>query len=262
MSESDSASSAFRLDDVSVAYGDFVALRNVDMTIGKGERVGLIGPSGSGKTTLIRTLNATVRPASGSVFALGEDVGPLEQASLRRLRSRIGFVPQDLGLVANLRVVQNVVMGAFGNQGLLSATRSVLLPSQSEKERVFEIMQRVGIGEKIFQRTDSLSGGQQQRVAVARALYQKPEVILADEPVSSVDPARARDTVELLVRLAEEEGVTLVMSLHNLDLAREFFPRLIGLRGGEVAFDQPSGDLPDGAFDQLFRLSEEELLEG
>ncbi len=180
---------------------------------------------------------------------------------MRGLRAGIGFIPQDLGLVPNLRVLQNVVAGRFGRQGFLEALKSSLFPSWGERERVYSILERVGVGEKIFERTDRLSGGQQQRVAVARALYQAPEAILADEPVSSVDPARARDTVALLTEVAEEEGMTLVMSLHNLELAREFFPRLVGLRGGRVVFDAPSGSLPDGAFDRLYSLSEEELLE-
>lgn len=250
----------FRLGGVDVAYEGVVALRAITCSIGRGERVGLVGPSGSGKTTFLRCLNGMVTPSAGKVRVLGADPGALAEPDLRMLRGRIGFVPQDLGLVPNLRVVQNVVAGGFGKQGLFGAMRSSLFPSWREKERVHSILQRVGVGEKIFQRTDRLSGGQQQRVAVARALYQAPEAILADEPVSSVDPARARDTVGLLTEVAEEEGMTLVMSLHNLGLAREFFPRLIGLREGRVVFDAPSGSLPDGAFDRLYSLSEEELL--
>jgi phosphonate transport system ATP-binding protein len=250
----------FRLEKVDVSYREVAALRQVDLSIARGELVGLVGPSGSGKTTLLRCLNAMVTPSSGGVRILGVDAAGLGENKLRILRARIGFVAQDLGLVPNLRVVQNVVAGGFGRQGFFGALRSSMVPREREKQRVHAILQRVGIGEKIFARTDRLSGGQQQRVAVARALYQSPEAILADEPVSSVDPARARDTISLLTELAREEGMTLVMSLHNLELAREFFPRLIGLRGGRLVFDAPARALPDGAFDQLFSLTEEELL--
>lgn len=243
-----------------MAFGSVVALREVSCVVAKGELVGLVGPSGSGKTTFLRCLNGMVSPSAGAVRVLGLEMGALADASLRDLRARLGFIPQDLGLVPNLRVVQNVVTGRFGKQGFFGALKSSLFPDRGEKGRAFSILKRVGIGEKIFERTDRLSGGQQQRVAVARALYQRPEAILADEPVSSVDPARARDTVSLLTEVAKEEGMTLMMSLHNLELAREFFPRLIGLRGGRVAFDAAADALPAGAFERLYSLSEEELL--
>jgi len=257
-----SETDAFVLNGASVRYGEHLALDTLNLRITEGERVALVGPSGSGKTTLLRLLNASVIPQSGTVNSLGvalsADAG--STAAGRRHQSRIGLIPQDLGLVPNLRVIQNVVAGKFGTQGLLAAIRSVISPNQREREKAYTLLARVGIPEKLFERTDTLSGGQQQRVAVARALYQQPEALLADEPVSSVDPARALDTVSLLTSLAEEEGVTLVMSLHNLDLAREYFPRLIGLRSGQVAFDSPAAEVPEGAFEKLYELSEEELL--
>ncbi|MEZ5304576.1 MAG: ATP-binding cassette domain-containing protein [Verrucomicrobiales bacterium] len=137
----------------------------------------------------------------------------------------------------------------------------MLLPSGDHAREVLALLDRVGIGDKIYHRTDTLSGGKQQRVAIARALYQKPAALLADEPVSAVDPARARDTVALLSQISEEENLTLVMSLHNLELAREFFPRLAGLRQGAIAFDQNAADLGDDAFHQLYALSDAEMLE-
>jgi phosphonate transport system ATP-binding protein len=163
-------------------------------------------------------------------------------------------VHQDLALVPNLRVSQNVIAGGLGALGFLASARAMLLPSSADLERVVAILERVGIGEKLFQRTDSLSGGQRQRVAIARALFQDPRALLADEPVSSVDPARARDTVGLLRSLCAERGLTLLVSLHDLELAREFFPRLVGLRDGRIVFDRPTSELAESEYRELYRL--------
>lgn len=137
----------------------------------------------------------------------------------------------------------------------------MLMPKQRDAVDVHAILERVGIDEKLYHRTDHLSGGQQQRVAIARALYQQPIALLADEPVSSVDPARARDTVALLTDIAEQQNITLCMSLHTLELARAFFPRLVGLRHGEIVFDRATADISDDEFTTLYRLNNDELLE-
>ena len=251
----------FSLERARVAYNGKAALDGVDLHVGPGEAVAVVGPSGAGKTTLLRLLNGTVRPTGGSVAVDGRPLDALGDAELRALRSRIGFVHQDFSLVPNLRVSQNVVLGRVGRRGFLGSLKSLLHPSRDELRRVHAILERVGIPEKLFERTDTLSGGQQQRVAIARALYQEPEALLADEPVSSVDPARARDTVALLASISREEGLTLCVSLHNLDLAREFFPRLVGLRGGRVVFDRAASELSDGDFAALYVLGRDEMLE-
>ena len=242
-------------------FGATWALDRVSLRIGRGECVAFIGPSGSGKTTLLRLLNGTVRVMAGEVRADGEAIALLSPRRLRALRARIGFVHQDLSLVPNLRVIQNVISGTLGRRSLASSMRSMVIPSRREAIAVHRILDRVGIGEKLYDRTDRLSGGQQQRVAIARALHQEPVAILADEPVSSVDPPRARDTVMLLTEIARERGLTLGMSLHNLDLAVEFFPRLVGLRRGRVIFDKPSAEVDDEELRSLYRLERHELLE-
>ena len=250
----------FRLAGVSVRFGSVVALDSVDLEIGHGEAVAFVGPSGAGKTTLLRLLNGTVRPTAGQVLVDGEPLGTLSRSALRAARARIGFVHQDLNLLPNLRVVQNVAAGRLGHLSMWGAVRAMLLPARRDVERVHALLGRVGIAEKLYQRTERLSGGQRQRVAIARALYQEPAGLLADEPVSSVDPARARDTVELLARVSREERLTLCMSLHNIDLAREFFPRLVGLRGGRVVFDRPREQVGDPEFAALYELHREEML--
>ena len=253
-------SASFQLRGVRVEYGAEAALHDVTLSVAPGEAVALVGPSGSGKTTLLRLLNGTLRPMRGEVLLNDEPLGKLTNGALRRVRSRIGFVHQDLSLVPNLRVSQNVLAGALGRRSLLSSTRLMLRPARKDLVRAHEILERVGIPEKLFERTDRLSGGQQQRVAIARALFQDPVALLADEPVSSVDPARARDTVELLTRISREEELTLCMSIHNLDLARASFGRLIGLRAGRVAFDRPTTEVDEAEFERLYELAPDEML--
>jgi len=250
------------LEDVSFGYGAATALRDVSLRVAPGEAVAIVGPSGAGKTTLLRLLVGALRPDRGRVHVDGRDLQQTRSRELRAVRASIGFVHQDLRLVPTGRVLTNVLAGRLGRWSLMRALRETLFPRRSEVERVHALLARTGIPEKIYQRVTNLSGGQQQRVALARALYQEPRSLLADEPVSSVDPARARDTVALLARLAKEEELTLLASLHDLPLAREFFPRLVGMRRGQIVFDGPSRDLLDEDFRALYQLSEEELLEG
>ena len=247
---------AFELARASVVYGGRPALDAADLLVRPGEAVALVGPSGAGKTTLLRLLTAAIRPTSGTVRIEERDLGSLSPAELRAARTRIGFVHQDLALVPNIRVSQNVIAGRFGSMSFLGAAKAMVLPARADLERAAAILGRVGIGDKLFQRTDSLSGGQRQRVALARALFQQPSVLLADEPVSSVDPARARDTVALLRDVSAERGLTLVVSLHDLELAREFFPRLVGLRGGRIAFDRETARIDAAEYKSLYRLED------
>jgi phosphonate transport system ATP-binding protein len=253
------ASAGFRLEGVRVEFAGRAALAGVDLEIRPGESLAIVGPSGSGKTTLLRLLNAAVRPEAGSVEVDGRKLAALEPGELRELRSRIGFVHQDLCLVPNVRVLSNVLAGRLGQQSFRSSLRSLLLPPRAQVAEVAAVLERVGIGEKLYQRTDSLSGGQRQRVALARALYQQPRALLADEPVSSVDPARARSMVELLAQVSRERGLTLVVSLHDIELARSLFPRLVGLRAGRVVFDQPSVQVGSRQLAALYALEGLEL---
>jgi len=252
---------SLRLENVSVRYGPLAALEGVSLSLNAGERVGLVGPSGAGKTTLLRLFNGSVRPSAGKATVLGQDIALLSARELRRLRARVGFVHQDLSLVPNQRVIRHVLAGRLGQRSLGGAVRMMLFPTRTEAVAVHRILERVGVQEKLYERTDRLSGGQRQRVAIARALYQEPAALLADEPVASVDPARARDTVALLASISREQGLTLCMSLHNLDLAREFFPRLVGMRRGRVVFDRATEELTDAQFSELYRLSDAEMLE-
>lgn len=245
---------AFELRGVSVYYGSRRALGPIDLLIAPGESVAVVGPSGAGKTSLLRLLNGTLRPSQGQVLVQGRDVADLDREALRGLRSRIGFVHQDHALVPILRAGQNVVAGGLGQRGFWAGARSIMWTPSADLERAHDLLVRVGIGDQIFQRTDTLSGGQQQRVAIARALFQDPTALLADEPVASVDPARGRALLELMTSLADERALTLVASLHDLVLARALFPRLIGLRQGELLLDSAPLDVPEEAFADLYHL--------
>ena len=216
--------------------------------------VALVGPSGAGKTSLLRLLNGGLSADSGSVQVEGEKLSRLTGSNLRRLRARIGFIHQDHALVPVLRVSQNVIAGRLGARGLFSGLRSVTWPKRQDLERAYELLERVGVPHKLFDRTDTLSGGQQQRVAVARALFQDPHALLADEPVASVDPARGRAIIELLVGLARERNLTLVASLHDIDLARAFFPRTVGLRSGRIVYDGPTSEITGQGLQELYQL--------
>ncbi len=247
---------SLQLTHISHSFGKTRALDNISIDIKKGEQVALIGPSGCGKTTLLRIMDTQIIPTEGELRVLDTHPAQLPPSKLKELRTHIAIIPQHLGLVSNVRVIRNVLNGGLGKISFLQTLRQMIMTTRQETQRAFEVLDRVGIQEKLYDRTDSLSGGQQQRVAVARALYQDPCIILADEPVSSIDPTRARDMIRILTQLSKEEGITLIVSLHNLELAREFFPRLIGLRHGQIAFDSPPQDLSAEECQKLYELDD------
>ena len=231
------------------------ALADIDLDVAQGERVALVGPSGAGKTTLLRLLSGSLSPSVGTVRVQGRDLATLGPAELRRIQRRIGTVHQQLHLVGPLRVVHNVNAGRLGTWSLARAVSSLAFPRDVEAARA--VLSRVGIPEKLFERTDSLSGGQQQRVAVARVLVQDPVAILGDEPISSLDPARASEIMELLVAVAGEEGRALVVSLHTVEHAFRHCDRLVGLRDGRVVFDAAPADVSDAMVEHLYRIERE-----
>ena len=247
-------SPAFKLSSVNVVLGGRPVLRDVDLEVGRGEIVAVVGPSGAGKTTLLRLLNGTVRPAAGTVEVQGVDLAQLSAPALRRARTSVGFCHQAPSLLPNLRVFRNVIAGGLGRGGLWTAVRSMLLPRREELERAHAILELVGVEDKLFQRTDTLSGGQLQRVALARALFQEPAALVLDEPVAAVDPTRSRALVELMLQVAADRHLSLIASLHDLALAREFFPRLVGVRGGRVCFDLPAGEVREADIESLYRI--------
>ena len=240
------------LRGVGVVYGRHRALDGFDLDVGAGERVALVGPSGAGKTTVLRLCTGSVRPAGGRVEVLGHDLGQAGPDELRAIRRRVGTVYQQLNLVGPLRVVHNVNAGRLGWWSRSRAVRSLLRPVEVDAAR--HALARVGIADKLLERTDRLSGGEQQRVALARVLVQRPELILADEPVSSLDPARAEEVMDLLGQVVADRSRTLLVSLHDFGLARRRCDRVIGMRAGRMVFDLPAGEVTDQLGVELYRI--------
>ena len=242
---------SFRLDAVGVVHPNGQrALSALSLAASAGDRIAVIGPSGAGKTTLLRVLGAALRPSEGSVHTLGEAPWQLSATALKKLRSRIGTVHQSPPIAPRLRVVTAVLSGRLGQWSTLRALRSLLHPS--DIEGAHEVLSRLSLEDRLFERCDRLSGGQLQRVGIARALYQRPDLLLADEPVSALDPTLADAALGELVAQSEAAGATLVASLHAVDLALRWFPRVVGLRNGEVAFDRPNAEVTPAMLEALY----------
>lgn len=241
----------FRLDAVGVVHPNGQrALAALSLAAAAGGRVAVIGPSGAGKTTLLRVLGAALRPAEGGLQVLGDDPWQLSAGALKALRGRIGTVHQAPPIAPRLRVVTAVLSGRLGRWSTARALRSLVHPS--DIEGAHEVLARLGLEDRLFERCDRLSGGQLQRVGVARALYQRPDLLLADEPVSALDPTLADATLGALVAQAEATGATLVASLHAVDLALRWFPRIVGLRDGALAFDRPAAEVTPALLEALY----------
>ncbi|MBP2371797.1 phosphonate ABC transporter ATP-binding protein [Pseudonocardia parietis] len=217
---------------------DVHALDDVSLTVRPGENVAVLGLSGSGKSTLLRHVNGLHRPTSGTVRVLGTDVGTASSDELRRLRSRVGFVFQQFHLVGSVSVLENVCTGALG--GLRGPRLGLISYPRRVRRAALEQLDRVGLADQRFQRADTLSGGQQQRVAVARALLQRPRILLADEPVASLDPESSAQVMALIADVSREDGLTVVCSLHQVEVALSFGERIVGLRSGQIVLDQPA----------------------
>jgi phosphonate transport system ATP-binding protein len=227
------------LDNVSLQYGQAPrSLQRLSLSVRAGERVAVIGPSGAGKTSLLRVAACALRPSEGRIAVLDANPWQLGPAALMRLRARIGMVHQSPPIPPRLRVVTAVLAGRLGQWSTWKALRSLLYPADIAGAR--EVLARLDLADRLFDRCDRLSGGQLQRVGIARALYQQPALLLADEPVSALDPTMADAAVGQLIAYSESRGATLVASLHAVDLALKWFPRLVGLRNGEQVFDLPA----------------------
>ena len=239
------------LDDVTVRYRNgVVALRNVSLQIAGGEMVSIVGLSGSGKSSLIRTINGLVPVTSGTVTVGGRRVDGARGRELRRLRGEIGMIFQSFNLAGRASVLSNVLVGRLAHT---PAWRTLLgLHTAADRQLAYDALDRVGILAKTWDRASTLSGGQQQRVAIARALAQQPRLMLADEPVASLDPPTAHAVMGDLRRINAELGITVLTNLHLMDLARRYASRLIGLRAGEVVFDGPAESATDAVFEEIY----------
>jgi phosphonate transport system ATP-binding protein len=230
-----------KVEGLTKRFGATVALDDVSLEVPSGQLCVLLGLSGSGKSTLLRHLNGLHRPTSGSVQVLGTDVVGARRAHLRALRREVGIVFQQFNLVGRSTVLENVLSGALGR--LRYPRVGVLSYPQALRREALGHLERVGLGDRAFQRADTLSGGQQQRVGIARALMQRPRLLLADEPVASLDPESSAQVMDLLFRICIEDRLTVLCSLHQVELALGWAHRIVGLRDGRVVLDRDARGL-------------------
>ena len=249
-----------KVEDLCKSFRGIPALRQVHFSAQPGEMIALVGASGSGKSTLLRNLNGLQVADRGQVWVLNQRVqgqGRLDP-HIRAIRSQIGFIFQQFNLVGRLSVLDNVVAGALSRMPIWrSATRTY---TRAEKEQALSALERVGILDQAYKRASLLSGGQQQRVAIARCLMQRAQILLADEPVASLDPESARRVMQLLTDLNRQEGITVITSLHQVQVMRRFFPRVVALKTGEVRFDGTTSELNDTRLNQIYGAAAEELV--
>jgi len=240
------------IEDLSRRFGQKAAVDRVSLKIERGSFVGVIGRSGAGKSTLLRLMNRLIDPSSGRILYDGVDVTELRGKDLRDWRARCAMVFQQFNLVGRLDVLTNVLMGRLSRT---PSHRSLLkLWSAEDKALALSALEQFDMAGLAAQRAEQLSGGQQQRVAIARALVQEPDIILADEPIASLDPRNTRLVMDALARINREYGITVLCNLHSLDLARAYCSRLIGMSAGQVVFDGGPLDLTDEITGQLYGL--------
>ena len=225
-------------------------LRGIDLAVAAEGITAIIGPSGTGKSTLIRCINRLVEPTAGEILLHGEDLAKLRGKALRLARRRIGMVFQEYNLVERLTVMENVLSGRLGYVPLWRAWLR-RYPAE-DIARAFALLDAVGLPDHATRRADALSGGQRQRVGIARALMQRPELLLADEPTSSLDPKTAVEVMELLARLTAAAGVPVIVNIHNVELAKRFAQRIVGMSGGAIVFDGPPEALRPHHLQQIY----------
>ncbi len=247
------------IEEISRRFGDFVAVDRVGLEIPAGQMVGVIGRSGAGKSTLLRMIDRLVEPSAGRILFEGRDVTALKGAALRHWRRDCAMVFQQFALVDRLDVLTNVLMGRLDH---VPAWRSLLkLWGGDEKAIALSALELFDMGALAGQRAGALSGGQQQRVAIARALVQEPRVILADEPIASLDPRNTQLVMDALLRVNRDFGITVLTNLHSIDLAKRYCDRLIGMKAGRIVFDGTPRELTDAAVAELYGLEAADVVE-
>ena len=228
-------------------FNDNIALDNINIDIDKGEIVALIGPSGSGKSTLMNLITGTVKADNGKLLI---DNSEISKFTNKEFAKKVGMLRQQFDLVENINVVHNVLVGRFNEWGFWKSFISLFKPQDMKYAQ--DALRKIGLEDKIFEPTSSLSGGQQQRAAIARLLVQNPLLILADEPVSSLDPANAKNVLSLITGLAKNERKTLIASMHSIEYSKEFFDRIIGMKYGKIIFDDKVENISDSMIRNLY----------
>ncbi|NNF47172.1 MAG: phosphonate ABC transporter ATP-binding protein [Desulfofustis sp.] len=241
----------FIIEGLSKTYpGGVTALEEINLEMLKPQVVMIIGSSGAGKSTLIRCINRLIEPTTGSVKLNDQEITTLGKSGLRKARRQMGMIFQEYNLVARLTVMENVLSGRLGYVSFWTAYRRKYSPE--DVSAAYELLDRVGLMDNCNSRADALSGGQRQRVGIARALMQRPKLLLVDEPTASLDPKTSRQIMRLIVELAEERGTPALINIHDVELARSFADRIIGLAGGRVAFDGTAEEVSDQVLTEIY----------
>ena len=238
------------IKNLTVEYGNFRAIDNVSFTIKDGEFVAVIGSSGGGKSSLMKAINLLVKPKSGSIKIDDEEMTALSSLKLRMTRRKIGFVFQDYNLIDRLSVIENVLTGRLGYKSSLKSLLGIF--SKEEYENAEKALEKVGLSEKLFVRGDELSGGQKQRVAIAKALVQEPKIILADEPVASLDVNSSKIIMEYFKEINRVQGITVIINIHDVNLALKYADRVIALKKGKIVFDGKGSEITDDVLKRVY----------
>lgn len=247
-----------KFENVSKIYPNgFKALKNINLTIEAGEMIAIIGRSGAGKSTLIRTINKMIPIEEGNLEVNGKNVSDLKGTDLRKFRRNIGMIFQQFNLVDRTTVINNVLSGFVPD---LNPVKSIFgLYPKEMKIQALDALRQVDILDKAYVRADHLSGGQQQRVALARTLAQKPEIILADEPVASLDPVTAKQVMDYLLKINQRNNIAVLINIHHVDLALEYASRVIGIKDGAIVYDGPASNVNDEVLKLIYGEKADEI---
>jgi phosphonate transport system ATP-binding protein len=251
-------SHVLEIHNLSKDYRGTPALTDVSLSLKKGEFVAIIGRSGAGKSTLLRCINRLVEPSAGRILVDGIDVPGLGHRGLRSLRTKVGMIFQHYNLVPRLTVIENVLHGRLGFK---SAWAGILgLYNEAEKRRALDLLIQLGLEDQAHQRCDRLSGGQKQRVGIARALIQDPRLILCDEPIASLDPGSAKVIMDQLRRICDDQGITILVNLHQVDVAMKYADRIVGIRAGRIEYDGSPKKLNKKTVSHIYGSDSDDLL--
>lgn len=245
--------------NVSKTYNNVTqALQDVTFSLEEGEFVSIIGPSGAGKSTLMRCANRLVDATRGAILFDGQDITKMGKKDLRKVRTKTGMIFQHYNLVDRLSVVENVLHGLLGQKSTLSGMAGRY--TEEEKAEAFRIIQEMGLAEQAYKRCDELSGGQKQRVGIARAIMQKPKLILCDEPIASLDPKSSKVIMDHLKAINQNQKITCLVNLHQVDVAMKYSERIIGVTAGRIVYDGPTANLTQDVIHEIYQSSEHDLI--
>ncbi|KRN28892.1 phosphate phosphonate ABC transporter ATPase [Lactobacillus selangorensis] len=245
-----------KFDQVNKIYENgTVGLKDISFEVPRGEFLVVVGLSGAGKSTLLRTINRMHAITSGNIEVNGQSIIHLKGKALRELRQQVGMIFQSFNLVKRSSVLRNVLSGCVSYYPTWKSVCGLF--SKKDQQRAYAALKQVSMAEKIYMRADELSGGQQQRVAIARTLMQNPQIILADEPIASLDPVTTKAVMDDLKRLNQKLGITVIVNLHSVELAREYADRIIGLRAGQLVYDEPIANVTTEALEQVYQTEQE-----